>query len=121
MTPLAGLHFPIAVVRMAIEDAYGAEQWRKGMEGPADEVAFRTERVRRSTCRAVAEYPFRSAGRMRAKVYGGPKWTVSPVYEGMLKEELDAAAGRHASVPTSPCSSTRRTRASSAARPTSRS
>jgi isocitrate/isopropylmalate dehydrogenase len=28
-------------------------------------------------------------------VYGGPKWTVSPVYEGMLKEELDAAAARH--------------------------
>lgn len=32
---------------------------------------------------------------MGARVYGGPKWTVSPVYEGMLKEELDAAAARH--------------------------
>ena len=32
---------------------------------------------------------------MGARVYGGPKWTVSPVYEGMLKEELDAAAERH--------------------------
>jgi isocitrate dehydrogenase (NAD+) len=32
---------------------------------------------------------------MDARVYGGPKWTVSPVYEGMLKEELDAAAARH--------------------------
>ena len=31
-------------------------------------------------------------------VYGGPKWTVSPVYEGMLKEELDAAAERHSDV-----------------------
>jgi isocitrate/isopropylmalate dehydrogenase len=31
-------------------------------------------------------------------VYGGPKWTVSPVYEGMLKEELDAAAARHPEV-----------------------
>jgi isocitrate/isopropylmalate dehydrogenase len=31
-------------------------------------------------------------------VYGGPKWTVSPVYEGMLKEEMDAAAGRHPEV-----------------------
>ncbi len=29
---------------------------------------------------------------MRAKVFGGPKWTVSPVYEGMLKEEMDRAA-----------------------------
>ena len=32
--------------------------------------------------------------RMHARVYGGPKWTVSPVYEGMLKEEIDAAAER---------------------------
>jgi isocitrate/isopropylmalate dehydrogenase len=31
-------------------------------------------------------------------VYGGPKWTVSPVYEGMLKEEMDAAAERHPDV-----------------------
>jgi isocitrate/isopropylmalate dehydrogenase len=38
------------------------------------------------------------AERIGAKVYGGPKWTVSPVYEGMLKEELDAAAFRHPSV-----------------------
>src|SRR5205814_6458080 len=27
-----------------------------------------------------------------------PKWTVSPVYEGMLKEELDAAAARYPDV-----------------------
>ncbi len=31
-------------------------------------------------------------------MYGGPKWTVSPVYEGMLKEEMDAAAERHPDV-----------------------
>jgi isocitrate/isopropylmalate dehydrogenase len=35
---------------------------------------------------------------MGGKVYGGPKWTVSPVYEGMLKEEMDAAAERHPEV-----------------------
>ncbi len=56
---------------------------------------MRTERITRSTCRAVAEYAFRTADKMGARVYGGPKWTVSPVYEGMLKEELDAAAARH--------------------------
>ena len=39
---------------------------------------------------------------MGAKVYGGPKWTVSPVYEGMLKEELDAAAERHPDVQYQP-------------------
>jgi isocitrate/isopropylmalate dehydrogenase len=100
VTPIAGVHFPISVVRMAVEDAYGAEQWREG-EGEA-EVAFRTERITRSTCRAVAEYAFRTAAKMGGRVYGGPKWTVSPVYEGMLKEELDAAAVRHPETPYTP-------------------
>jgi isocitrate dehydrogenase (NAD+) len=98
VTPVAGVHHPISVVRMAVEDAYGAEQWREGDAGAPDEVAFRTERITRSTCRAVAEYAFRTAAEMGARVYGGPKWTVSPVYEGMLKEELDAAAERHPEV-----------------------
>jgi isocitrate dehydrogenase (NAD+) len=83
-------------VRMAVDDAYGAQEWR---EGSADEeVAYRTEYVVRGTCRAAAEYAFRTAVSMRARVYGGPKWTVSPVYEGMLKEEMDAAAQRHPEV-----------------------
>jgi len=98
VTPIAGVHFPISVVRMAVEDAYGAEQWREGEPGAEDEVAFRTERITRSTCRAVSEFAFRTAARMDARVYGGPKWTVSPTYEGMLKEELDAAAERHPEV-----------------------
>jgi 3-isopropylmalate dehydrogenase len=102
VTPVAGVHHPIAVVRMAVEDAYGAEQWREGPEGGADETAYRREKVTRSTCRAVAEYAFRSAEKMHARVYGGPKWTVSPVYEGMLKEEMDAAARRHPDVPYHP-------------------
>ncbi|HWT22551.1 MAG TPA: isocitrate/isopropylmalate family dehydrogenase [Solirubrobacteraceae bacterium] len=100
--PVSGVHFPISVVRMAVEDAYGAKQWREGGEGAADEVAYRTEKVTRSTCRAVAEYAFQAAERAGARVYGGPKWTVSPVYEGMLKEELDAAAARHPDVEYDP-------------------
>jgi isocitrate dehydrogenase (NAD+) len=98
VTPIAGVHHPISVVRMAVEDAYGAKQWREGSAGAPDEIAFRTERITRSTCRAVSEYAFRTAARMNARVYGGPKWTVSPVYEGMLKEEMDAAAARHPDV-----------------------
>ena len=39
---------------------------------------------------------------MGAKVFGGPKYTVSPIYEGMLKEEMDAAAERHPDVPYEP-------------------
>lgn len=95
VNPIAGIHHPISVVRMAVDDAYGAEQWRDGDAGSPSEIAYRTEKITRSTCRAVAEYAFRTAGRMGARVYGGPKWTVSPVYEGMLKEELDEAASRH--------------------------
>ena len=100
--PVSGVHHPISVVRMAVEDAYGATQWREGDEGADDEVAYRTEKVTRSTCRAVAEYAFRTAEAGEAVVYGGPKWTVSPVYEGMLKEEMDAAAARHPGVDYQP-------------------
>ncbi|HLM32014.1 MAG TPA: isocitrate/isopropylmalate family dehydrogenase [Solirubrobacterales bacterium] len=100
ITPVAGVHDPIAVCRMAVGDAYGAEQWRSDADG--DEFAHRTETIRRSDCRAVAEYAFREAGRIGGRVYGGPKWTVSPVYEGMLKEEMDAAAERHSEVPYEP-------------------
>jgi isocitrate dehydrogenase (NAD+) len=83
-----------------VGDAYGAEQWREAVD--ADEVAYRTDAIRRSVCRAVAEYAFREAERISGKVYGGPKWTVSPVYEGMLKEEIDAAAERHPDVEYEP-------------------
>jgi isocitrate dehydrogenase (NAD+) len=100
VTPVAGVHDPISIVRMAVGDAYGAEQWRETVDG--DELAHRTETIRRSDCRAVAEYAFRTAERIRGRVYGGPKWTVSPVYEGMLKEEMDAASGRHAEVAYEP-------------------
>src|SRR5688500_842131 len=98
--PLGGVAYPISVVRMAVGDAYGAEQWRETVDG--DEIALRTERISRNVCHATAEYAFRTATAMGAKVYGGPKWTVSPVYEGMLKEELDAAAARHPDVPYQP-------------------
>lgn len=100
VTPIAGVHDPIAVCRMAVGDAYGAEQWREP-EGD-DEVAKRIETIRRSDCRAVAEYAFREAKRIGGRVYGGPKWTVSPVYEGMLKEEMDSASERHPDCPYEP-------------------
>ena len=98
--PVGGVHAPISVVRMAVGDAYGAQEWREG-SGDA-EVAFRTERIERRICHAVAEFAFRQAERTGAKVFGGPKYTVSPVYEGMFKEEMDAAAGRHPEVAYEP-------------------
>ena len=96
MQPVAGVHAPIAVIRMAVDGAYGAKEWREG-EG-LDQIAYRTEKITRKTCRIVAEYSFRYAERTGSKVFGGPKYTVSPIYEGMFKEELDAAALRHPSV-----------------------
>jgi isocitrate dehydrogenase (NAD+) len=100
VTPVGGVHHPIAVCRMAVGDAYGAEQWREPADG--DELAHRTETIRRSNCTAVAEYAFRAAGELGGRVYGGPKWTVSPIYEGMLKEEMDAAAQRHRDITYEP-------------------
>src|SRR3954469_13419605 len=98
--PLGGVHAPISIVRMAVGDAYGATEWREG-EGD-DEVAYRTERIERRVCQAVSEFAFRQAARTGAKVFGGPKYTVSPTYEGMLKEEMDASAKRHPNVPYEP-------------------
>src|ERR687885_688016 len=98
--PLGGVAAPISIVRMAVGDAYGAKEWREG--GGDDEVAYRTERIERRICHAVAEYAFRLAERTGATVFGGPKYTVSPTYEGMLKEEMDAAAARHPQVAYEP-------------------
>jgi isocitrate/isopropylmalate dehydrogenase len=98
--PLAGVYSPITVVRMAVEDAYGAKEWREG-EG-LDEIAYSTRKLSRRTCRSVAEFTFRYARRQHAKVFGGPKYTVSAVYEGIFKEELDAAALRYPDVQYDP-------------------
>ena len=100
VAPIGGVHAPISIVRMAVGDAYGATEWREG-EGDA-EAPFRTERIDRSICKAVSEFAFRLAERNGAKVFGGPKYTVSPTYEGMLKEEMDAAAARHPGVKYEP-------------------
>ena len=85
---------------MAVDDAYGAKEWREG--GGLDEAAFRTEKITRRTCRAVCEYAFLQAERMHATVFGGPKFTVSPIYEGMFKEEMDRAASMHPDIPYEP-------------------
>jgi isocitrate/isopropylmalate dehydrogenase len=101
MHPVGGVHAPIAIVRMAVDDAYGAKEWReKTPDG--DELAYRTSMISRYTCKCVADFSFQLAERTQARVFGGPKFTVSPVYEGMFKEELDAAAERHPNVPYDP-------------------
>lgn len=98
VTPVVALRHPVVVVRMAVGDAYGAAEGRDGELGASEESAWRTERIERSICRCVAEFAFRTAQSMTGIVYGGPKWTVSAIYEGMLKEEMDTAAARHPTV-----------------------
>lgn len=94
--PVGGVSAPMSVVRMAVGDAYGAKEWREG-DG-IEEVAFRTERIERATCRMVAEFAFQQARKMGAKVFGGSKFTVSAIYEGMFKEEMDAASKKYSDV-----------------------
>lgn len=96
VAPLGGVHAPITVVRMAVDDAYGAKEWREG-EG-SEQLAFRTTKISREHSRRVAEYAFVEAARTQATVFGGPKFTVSKIYEGMFKEEMDSASCRHPEV-----------------------
>ena len=41
VTPVAGVHYPIAVVRMAVGDAYGAEERPRAAERRRDRVPHR--------------------------------------------------------------------------------
>ncbi len=89
LSALGSVATPITVVRMAVDDAYNAQEWREEHEGNV--IAYRTEHISRETCRAVAHTSFHYASACDGIVFGGPKYTVSPIYEGLLKEALDAA------------------------------
>ncbi|MFK7800049.1 MAG: isocitrate/isopropylmalate family dehydrogenase [Anaerolineae bacterium] len=94
--PVGGFHAPVSVVRMAVDGAYGATEWREERDG--DIVALKTEKISKRVCRAVSEFAFQHARKNGSKVFGGPKYTVSAVYEALLKEEMDAAAERYPDV-----------------------
>lgn len=99
---IAGVHSPITVVRMAVDDAYGAKEWREVQNDRNLEYAYRTEKISRRVCRSVAEYAFQHARKSGSKVFGGPKYTVSAIYEHMFKEELDEAAKKYPDVKYEP-------------------
>lgn len=61
VSPLAPVVHPIVVVRMAVGDAYGAQEGRTGTPGGSDEQAWRTEKIERKICREVAEFSFQTA------------------------------------------------------------
>ncbi len=98
--PVGGVYSPISVVRMAVDDAYGAEEHREGTAWTNMLIA-----PKRSAVVCAAPSPssrFNTRNVPMPRSFGGPKYTVSPIYEGMLKEEMDAAAARHAAVRYSP-------------------
>ena len=98
--PVAGIHAPISVVRMAVGDAYGAKEWREG-EGD-DEVALPHRSDRAASAASSPSTRSCTRARWAPRFSADPKYTVSPVYEGMLKEEMDAAAARHPDVAYEP-------------------
>jgi isocitrate/isopropylmalate dehydrogenase len=84
------MYAPVAVVRMAVDDAYGAQEWREGAEG--EEMAYRTEKISRATCHAVAEFAFRYAKKTGAKVFGG-RSLVSPCTKECSRKNLTRRPG----------------------------
>ena len=117
VTPVAGIHHPISVCRMAVGDAYGAES---GGSAPTATRSRRTERISAPYAARSPSTPSAPPGLWRPRI-GGPKWTVSPIYEGMLKEEVDAAAERHPDRPVRAAADRRTYAGLSAAPPTRRS
>ena len=62
VAPIAGVHYPISVVRMAVDDAYGAKQWREGRPGTRRRSPTGP---RRSPARPAALSPSTPSGRPR--------------------------------------------------------
>ena len=61
VTPVAGVHYPIAVVRMAVGDAYGAEQWRARGERRRGGLSHRAHHRAASAARWPSTLPHRRA------------------------------------------------------------
>ncbi len=76
IAPPVGVFSPISVVRMAVDDAYGAKEWREKTED--DEIAFRTEKISRKVCRRCRRIrvPTRTTdqrkGLWRTEIHGQP-------------------------------------------------
>src|SRR5258706_7841489 len=71
--PVGGVHDPISIGRMAVDDAYGAKEWREST-ADGDELGYRTSKISRKICRDVAEFSFQLAGRTRARGVWGPQY-----------------------------------------------
>ena len=77
VSPLAGIHHPISVVRMAVGDAYGAEEWREHAERRRGRSSHGADPPLRLPRRRRVRLPDRGADRgpglRRAEVDGQPR------------------------------------------------
>ena len=95
--PIGGIHAPISIVRMAVDDAYNAREYREGTGRRRDRLAGRADLAPHLPRGGRVRLPA-GAAHARARSSAAPSGPCRPVYEGMLKEELDAAAERHPDV-----------------------
>ena len=76
VTPVAGVHYPIAVVRMAVGDAYGAEERREQQNGDEFALPDGEDLAQRVPCGGRVQLPHRGAHPRprvrRAQVDGEP-------------------------------------------------
>ena len=101
VAPLGGVHAPISIVRMAVGDAYGATEWREG-EGD-DEVAFRTERIERRICHAVAAScttPLSVSRRRSSERSKRGKSSSTPITSGSSTRRLSSSSSCPVSSPS---------------------
>ena len=99
--PVAGIHAPISVVRMAVGDAYGAKEWRRWEGG--DEIACRTEIISRDVCRYVAEYAFVQAAKIGGQRLRRPQVHREPGVRG----DAQGRDGRRGRAPSARSRTTR--------------
>jgi isocitrate dehydrogenase len=83
--PIGGVYSPIAIVRMAVDDAYGAEEWREPATPLAMKLPIAPRAFLRATSRAVAEFTFQQAKKTGARVFGAKIHRSVPPMKGCLK------------------------------------
>ena len=60
--PVSGVYHPISVVRMAVDDAYGAKQWREGSRATTRSPTGREDHARRPAARSPSTRSGRPSG-----------------------------------------------------------
>jgi len=109
VAPVVSLSHPVAVVRMAVGDAYGAAEGRDGEPGSRGESAWRTERIDRSVCQSVAEFAFATAVSMAVSSTADRSGPFRRSMKACSKRRWTAPRVDTLTSPTIRCSSTRPT------------